>query len=120
MDWFWGQEKPWYASASSTAQARARNAYVVLFRISMRIMGRSFTDYVSSYRGNRGMNFYHDVHDWMGGWPYESILPQEVEGLMGRLGFDPIRVVAYKGRLLGRHSGLFGSGCDEYVYRRRR
>lgn len=54
----------------------------------------------------------------MDGWPYESILPSEVDSLMGSLGFVPVRVFAAKGSIGGRRIGFFGSGCDEYVYRR--
>lgn len=118
MDWFWRQEKRWYAKATPKAQARARAVYVALFRLGLRMTGRSFRDYVAAYRARRGMDFYHDVHDWMGGWPYESISPLEVGSLMAELDFAPVRVLARRGRLLGRDPGVFGSGCDEYVYRR--
>lgn len=64
------------------------------------------------------MSFYHDVHDWLGGYPYESILPHEVHRVMSELGFLQERVFVRRGRIFGRSSGLFGSGCDEYVYRR--
>jgi len=77
--------------------------YVALFRIALRLTGRRFEDYVRDYRErNRGMDFHHDVHDWMGGWPYQSISPDEVERLMADLAFVPLRVFARKGR--------FGSG----------
>ena len=39
-------------------------------------MRGTFDDYVANYGQSRGMDFYHDVHDWLGGWPYESILPR--------------------------------------------
>lgn len=82
MDWFWKREKRWYAKASPQAQHRARAVYIALFRLGLRFTGRRFDDYVADYRRNRGMDFYHDVHDWMGGWPYESIAPDEVERMM--------------------------------------
>jgi len=25
-----------------------------------------------SYQSSRGMDFYHDVHDWLGSYPYET------------------------------------------------
>src|SRR3990172_6846730 len=28
--------------------------------------------------GNRGMNLYHDVVDWIGGWPFEVATPEEI------------------------------------------
>jgi len=55
------------------------------------------------------------VHDWMGGYPYESILAPEVDALMRRLEF--VRVHDKSSPLT---IGIFGSGCDEYVYRRPR
>ena len=118
MDFFWQREKRWYAKALPRAQARARAIYIGLFRMRLYLTRRRFSDYVESYRGNRGMDFYHDVHDWMGGWPYESVLPSEVEELMRPLSFEPERSFVRKGRLFGRDIGMFGSGCDEYVYRR--
>jgi SAM-dependent methyltransferase len=120
MDWFWKREKRWYAKASPKAQAKARAVYVALFCFGLGLTGRRFSDYVAAYRSNRGMDYYHDVHDWMGGWPYESIAPDEVEQMMTELRLVPVRVFVSRGRFFGRYSGLFGSGCDEYVYRRMR
>jgi 2-polyprenyl-6-hydroxyphenyl methylase/3-demethylubiquinone-9 3-methyltransferase len=115
FDWFWRLEKRWYAKAKPEAQARARRCYVALHRLRM---GRQEHErHVASYRGSRGMNYYHDVHDWLGGWPYETISPEEVEQRMRALGFELVRRFAPRGRLI-RPLGLFGSGCDEYVYRR--
>ena len=118
MDWFWRIEKRWYAHASPAAQGRARAVHRLLFKLGLFVTGRRFEEYVANYRSNRGMHFEHDVHDWLGGWPYESILPHEVEALMQSLGFRSERIFARKGRILGRDPGFFGSGCDEYVYRR--
>ena len=117
-DFFWRWEKRWYSKASATAQARARSIHVALFRLRLRITGHQFSDFLAGYRQDRGMDFYHDVHDWMGGWPYESISPSEVAALMSELGFQQVRSFVSRGRFLGVHSGLFGSGCDEFVYRR--
>jgi 2-polyprenyl-6-hydroxyphenyl methylase/3-demethylubiquinone-9 3-methyltransferase len=112
MCWFWKIEKRWYATASPQAQRRARSIYVSLFRLAK---GREFSSYVANYPViNRGMDFHHDVHDWMGGYPYESISPAQVDRLMRQLGMQQVRAFAYQ----GTPSGLFGSGCDEYVYAR--
>lgn len=118
MDPFWRLEKRWYAKASPKSQARARALYVALFRLGLLATGRRFADYVAAYGQRRGMDFHHDVHDWMGGWPYESILPREVASMMSELGFARVREFTARGLLGERRVGLFGSGCDEYVYRR--
>lgn len=62
------------------------------------------------------MDFLHDVHDWLGGFPYESISPKEVDTFMHALGFELIRRNVRKDML--SRTGILGSGCDEYVYRR--
>jgi SAM-dependent methyltransferase len=115
--WFWKREKRWYAKAGERAQRRARLMFTAAFRVIYPIAHRaSFRSYVKSYAArNRGMEFHHDVHDWMGGWPYESISPQQVEALMTELGLSRVRAFARPGTPLG----LFGSGCDEFAYARR-
>lgn len=117
-DFFWRFEKRWYAKASPAAQGRARAVYTALFGMWFRLTGRRFDDYQAEYCSNRGMEFQHDVHDWMGGWPYESVAPEEVEALMRPLGFERVRSFVGRGRFFGRYTGVFGSGCDEFVYRR--
>jgi len=114
LDGFWCLEKRWYAKARPEAQARARRYYVALQRL---MVGRREHDRgVENYR-SRGMDYYHDVHDWMGGWPYETISPEEVEQRMRALGFESVRKFVVRGKLK-RPIGMLGSGCHEYVYRR--
>lgn len=113
IDPFWLVEKRLYAHAPKSIQAVVRAAYVAAFRAGMLWTGRSFRDYVANYRSARGMDYYHDVHDWLGGYPYEMTTAPEVDARMAALGFKIERMFAQP---VG--SGLLGSGCDEYVYRR--
>lgn len=118
----WKIEKRWYAHANPTTQKFARTFYLGLYRAGMWIRGQRFSEYVSSYK-TRGMDFYHDVHDWLGGYPYESISPRKVALKMLKLNMKPVRSFVHLGRVggwLGRNPGLLGSGCDEYVYMRDR
>jgi len=109
----WRYEKRWYAAASPRAQALARKIYVTALRGRFLAAGRDFSAYVANYKQSRGMEFSHDVHDWMGGYPYESIAADEVGRMMTELGFAHVQSFTQPLSL-----GLFGSGCDEYVYRR--
>ena len=111
--WPWAYEKRWYAAARPSVQAMARRIYVGLLRARFAVTGRDFATYVANYKGARGMDFLHDVHDWMGGYPYELITPAEVDDRMRKLGFEHVLSLTQPTSL-----GLFGSGCDEYVYRR--
>jgi SAM-dependent methyltransferase len=109
----WRWEKRWYSGASPQAQRHARALYIALLRTAFFIIGRDFRSHVANYHSVRGMDFVHDVHDWMGGYPYESILAPEVDALMRPLGFARIRATGTP-----LTTGIFGSGCDEYLYRR--
>lgn len=112
----WRSIKRWYSHAKPERQAYARAFYIFLRKIASRLCGRNFEAYVTNYGKNRGMNFYNDVHDWLGGYPYESISPDECHALLAGLGFAVEREFIVKPR---RYlPGLLGSGCDEYAFRR--
>ncbi|MGE0611941.1 MAG: class I SAM-dependent methyltransferase, partial [Hyphomicrobiales bacterium] len=78
LDRFWIAEKRWYASASPRAQAAARRVYLAALAAGLTLTGRSWRNYRDSYRQRRGMSLVHDVHDWLGGYPYEAISADEV------------------------------------------
>ena len=107
---FWSREKRWYAKASPRAQKLARAAFVTWMRLLLR---RHFKSHVANYQSARGMDFDHDVHDWLGGYPYEFDRLRSGRGAHARDGFE--RVTSFTQPL---SHGLLGSGCDEYVYRR--
>jgi 2-polyprenyl-6-hydroxyphenyl methylase/3-demethylubiquinone-9 3-methyltransferase len=114
----WKLEKRWYKGAPARMQRLVRSAYAAVFALGLALTGRSFRAYVRDYGGVRGMDYYHDIHDWLGGYPYESISPQRVDQLMDELGLHQERAFIRKGRVFGRDVGIFGSGCDEFVYAR--
>jgi 2-polyprenyl-6-hydroxyphenyl methylase/3-demethylubiquinone-9 3-methyltransferase len=117
LDRFWIAEKRWYAAAGPRGQRTAQAVYVALLRARFLLTGKSFKAYAESYHA-RGMDFRHDVHDWLGGYPYATLGAAEVEALMASLGFAKVREFAVSRS--ARPIGVFGSGCDEYVYRRTR
>jgi 2-polyprenyl-6-hydroxyphenyl methylase/3-demethylubiquinone-9 3-methyltransferase len=110
---FWRIEKKWYADSSPYLQRIATGAYVATFRLACLLTGRSFKNYVAEYKKMRGMEFLHDVHDWLGGYPYESIAPPAVDRLLRDLGFSLERRFVRVGFL-----ATLAPGCDEYVYRK--
>lgn len=59
-------------------------------------------------RKERGMDFWHDVIDWVGGYPYEYATSSEVESFMKARGFA-----------LRRHvPAQVPTGCNEFVFER--
>jgi 2-polyprenyl-3-methyl-5-hydroxy-6-metoxy-1,4-benzoquinol methylase len=65
---------------------------------------RAWTD----YRSRRGMSRWHDIVDWVGGYPYEFATADEI--------FEFYRVRGFS--LDNLHVGGVGLGCNEFVFRR--
>ena len=58
--------------------------------------------------GRRGMDFLHDVRDWLGGFPYEYATSGEVFGHVRRTtGFELAKLVNWE-----------GNACNELLFRR--
>lgn len=61
---------------------------------------------IVDYRLQRGMNYFADVRDWLGGWPMEFVFDQEVVDLLEQQhGFRLINVAT-------------GQACSEYLFER--
>jgi 2-polyprenyl-6-hydroxyphenyl methylase/3-demethylubiquinone-9 3-methyltransferase len=110
----WRVEKAIYTRAPEWLRAPWRWAYTVAHLFGMTVCGRNPLKYIREYKKSRGMSFYHDVHDWLGGYPYESAAPDEVRSFVKARGFSEVRSFMRSTSLLG----LFGTGNDEFVFRR--
>lgn len=113
---FWKREKRFYAAAPGWAQRLIRVLYKGTYALGLLATRRSPLHYVREYRSARGMDWHHDVHDWLGGYPYQSVEPQEVTRYLAGLGLSMERVFARPAAA----RGLFGTHCDEYVAVRNR
>jgi 2-polyprenyl-6-hydroxyphenyl methylase/3-demethylubiquinone-9 3-methyltransferase len=56
----------------------------------------------------RGMNFFYDVVDWVGGYPYEYASAPQITSFCETLGFTSLRVTPTK----------VPTGCNEFVFSR--
>ena len=56
----------------------------------------------------RGMNFFYNVIDWVGGYPYEYASIKEIERLLNQQGFVMVRVIPAQ----------VPTGCNEFVFRK--
>ena len=110
----WTVEKRIYSRAPGLVQKLMQAGFVALALPAKALMARR-TPFavIREYQSNRGMNYWNDVHDWLGGYPYESASPAEVDAMVGP---DFVRERAF---LVSARLGLFGAGCNELVYRRR-
>jgi SAM-dependent methyltransferase len=110
----WTIEKLIYTKAPAPLQAVMRGVYKLVFLAGVAATGRNPLAYLRAYKSDRGMNWHHDVHDWLGGYPYQSASPAEIESFFDRNNCTLLKT----NRHAARAGGLFGSHCDEYVARR--
>jgi 2-polyprenyl-6-hydroxyphenyl methylase/3-demethylubiquinone-9 3-methyltransferase len=62
----------------------------------------------SPTRMERGMDFYYDVVDWVGGFPYQYAAAEEVQALLNKSGFECLRF----------RPPRVPTGCNEFVFKK--
>lgn len=111
----WRMEKRIYTSSGPAVRAVINGVYKTASLAALTLTGRNPVRYIRDFKANRGMDWSHDIVDWLGGYPYESVLPQEVENFMKDKGFSMVR-------MFERPAGLravLSTHCDEFVAVRR-
>jgi len=61
----------------------------------------------SEYGRSRGMSPIRDCFDWLGGYPFEFAMPEEIILPLSRRGYRLVNLVTQRGT----------GGCVEYVFR---
>ncbi len=68
-----------------------------------------YISYWKNYRNGRGMNRWHDIIDWVGGFPYEVATVDEIFEFYKAKGFTLQKI----------KSGGAGLGCNEFVFEKK-
>lgn len=112
---FWKIEKRLYTNAPKWIQSIFRGIWYVTWLLVFGLVFRNNPrSYIKNYKSSRGMSFSHDVHDWLGGYPYESISPDEMHAFAKKNA-----LTLHSEFLIPRcRLGLLGTGCDEYVFKK--
>jgi len=91
---------PFAVAVSAPDEAKKIASSLVRFKPS---------EYIHSwtrYKNGRGMNRWHDIIDWVGGFPYEVATVDEVFEFYKARGFNLTKVT----------TGGVGLGCNEFVF----
>ena len=114
LDRMWKAEKWAYSRLPRPVQWIVRQAYTAALLATRTVRHRQnpISFYLSVHA--RGMNFTHDMHDWLGGYPYETADADTIKEKLSSLDFREVRSF-----VLPKTIGLFGTGCNEFVFERR-
>jgi 2-polyprenyl-6-hydroxyphenyl methylase/3-demethylubiquinone-9 3-methyltransferase len=107
----WAKIKRFYSRAPKPVQALVRWPYTAAYLARIAASGQNPIRRVREHKKLRGMNFFTDIHDWLGGYPYESASADEIVAFFRKLGFKTI----YDGRI-PESRGLLGTGCAQFTF----
>jgi len=117
----WSRRWKWIKQTYNWLPSWLRLPYSILVMLPREL--RSFLAYAASGRfmsyftdkraysklSQRGMNWWHDQIDWIGGYPFEVAKPEEIFNYFKNNGFDLAQLKTCGG----------GLGCNEFVFNKR-
>ncbi|MBF0370683.1 MAG: class I SAM-dependent methyltransferase [Magnetococcales bacterium] len=109
---FWRWEKRLYSASPKPIQKLLSFLFALIKMPGLMILERKL-NIIADYRTKRGMDFFIDIHDWLGGYPYQSASPEEIVTKINRLGFTHLKS---RRTTPLPFAGLFGSRCAEYLF----
>ena len=110
FDFAWKIEKRVYAHSPAVVQWCLRQSFIAVLMAGKAARGKNPMDIFRDPL-ERGMNLSHDVHDWLGGYPYETATAAELNARISALGFTELLSFPIPDII-----GLLGSGCHEFVF----
>ncbi len=102
---FWKLEKRAYCASPPAIQQAIRAAFGAT-------LGLAYRATHSGQIPPRGMDPEKDLHDWLGGYPYESIAPRELKALLAKRG------MRLREQRVKTQGVAVTPGCDQYVFSR--
>lgn len=76
--------------------------YIVIF------IAKFLVTFRNPFRKKRGMSFYYDVVDWVGGYPYEYASKNEIVSFFSKNNF----------KLVKYNKAIAPTGCNEFVFKK--
>jgi len=108
----WAIEKRVFSKLPRAVQAVLASSFVCLLAVRKVLLLENPVSWFRNYSSMRGMSPYFDAHDWLGGYPYESVGHDELVQWMKARGGDLVYSHKTQGGI-----GLFGTPCGEYLFR---
>ena len=99
----WKQIKRFYNLAPAPVQRIANYLFGALIYVGVWVTARE-----NPLHKERGMDFWYDVIDWLGGYPYEYATIDEVIQFVEPMGFQITKITRPRG----------WTGCNEFVFQR--
>ena len=106
--WLWAHIKKAYNKSPEIIKKTMYISYLSYLFAGLTAHGINPYNYIRNYKTNRGMNFFTDVKDWLGGYPYEYAKSSEIKKLVEMIGFKQVKLKEAR-----------SLGCNEFLFRRK-
>ncbi|MFZ1752679.1 MAG: methyltransferase domain-containing protein [Caldilineaceae bacterium] len=100
---YWLTIKKFYNRSPKPVQMLLIYIFAFTRILQLLLRGRNPITTIRTYRSDRGMSWFHDIVDWVGGYPYEHASRQELEAHLGSQGFVLLRTRGME--YLFKHTG---------------
>ncbi len=104
---FWLKIKRIYNSFSTIGKKVLEILYAFYSITGLILAKQNPLDYIKNYKHNRGMNWFIDIKDWLGGYPYEFATADEVASFIHKIHPDFKLINQKKIQNLGNNWFLF-------------
>jgi 2-polyprenyl-6-hydroxyphenyl methylase/3-demethylubiquinone-9 3-methyltransferase len=97
-----------YAHSGPLVRFPIKWSYYLLTVLYRAVRGKNPLEFLADYKKKRGMDYWHDLEDWVGGYPFEFASPKEVTAFVGDLGFE----------LVNSSTGTSIGTINQFLFRR--
>ncbi len=105
----WAKIKKFYSNHGKIIRKIIEMGYISYYILGLLAHGKNPIKYIKNYgqKGARGMSFYRDAVDWLGGYPYEFASTKEIIDFYGGKNFKLITLKKAK-----------REGCNQYLFQK--
>ncbi len=102
---FWLNIKRLYNSSPLVGKKTLELFYTLYYIIGLSVNFINPVVYIKNYQSLRGMNFFTDIKDWLGGYPYEYASAEKITSYFKTLGFQCLKTNPAR-----------SIGCNEFLF----
>jgi len=102
---YWLATKEKYVKSSHLTKMFMEQSYLFRYYYASSVRRYLFGSHKKEKGRTRGMELMTDVRDWLGGWPMEFVLDDEVVRFVGKLGYQLTNIKK-------------GEACTEFLFQR--
>jgi 2-polyprenyl-6-hydroxyphenyl methylase/3-demethylubiquinone-9 3-methyltransferase len=77
-----------YTHAGPVVRSPMKWGYYLVTVLYRALRGKNPLEFLADYKKKRGMDYWRDLEDWLGGYPFEFATPDEVTSFVCGLGFE--------------------------------